>query len=104
MNLPIDAFQVKAENFILSGWRILVKNIDESIGSLEQGIEEAEKMSSVSTPEWCLVNERIMDELNNRIFSISKPSWATDEDSVKFKSLKRRLHDLYRRHRMASEK
>lgn len=104
MNLPKDTFQMSAENSILSGWRFLIKNVEESLDSLERGIDEAENMSSVCTPEWCLANERIMDELNNRIFSISEPSWATDEDSAKLKSLKRRLHDLYQRYRTVSNK
>ena len=104
MNLPKDTFQMNAENSILKGWRILIKNIEESLDSLESGINEAESMSAVCTPEWCLANERIMDELNNRIFSISEPTWASDEDSARLKSLKRRLHDLYQRHRSVSDK
>jgi dsDNA-specific endonuclease/ATPase MutS2 len=104
MNLPRDTFQMKAENSLLSGWRVLIKSIGESIDSLERGIEEAESMSTVCTPEWCLANERIMDELNNRIFSISEPAWASDEDSARLKALRRRLHDLYQRHRSLSEK
>ena len=104
MSLPKDTFQTNAENSILNGWRIFIKNIEESLDSLERGISEAESMNFVCTPEWCLANERIMDELNNRIFSISEPSWASDEDSARLKSLKRRLHDLYQRHRSVSDK
>ncbi len=103
MSLPKDTFQMNAENSILKGWRILIKNIEESLNSLESGINEAESMSAVCTPEWCLANERIMDELNNRMFSISEPTWSTDEDSARLKSLKRRLHDLYQRHRSVSD-
>ncbi len=103
MSLPKDTFQMNAENSILKGWRILIKNIEESLDSLESGINEAESMSAVCTPEWCLANERIMDELNNRMFSISEPTWSTDEDSARLKLLKRRLHDLYQRHRSISD-
>ena len=102
MSLPKDTYQMNAANSILSGWRILMKNIEESLDSLERGIEEAESMSISCTPEWCLANENIMDELNNRIFSICEPTWATDEDSARLKSLKGRLHDLYRRHKSVS--
>jgi hypothetical protein len=102
MSLPRDTFQMNAENSILKGWRILIKSMEESLDSLERGIKEAESMSSVCTPEWCLANERIMDELNNRIFSISEPTWATNEDSKRLKSLRRRLHDLYQRHKSVS--
>lgn len=103
MSLPKDTFQMKAEYSILKGWKILIKNIEESLDSLERGIEEAESMSAVCTPEWRLANERIMDELNNRIFSISEPIWATNEDSERLKPLRRRLHDLYQRHKSVSE-
>ena len=104
MDLPKDTFQMNAENSILSGWRILIRSIQESLDSLERGIEEAESMGNGCTPEWCLANERIMDELNNRIFSISEPVWASDEDSARFKALRRRLHDLYQKHRSLSER
>lgn len=104
MAVPRDTYQASAENSILKGWRILLKNIEESLDSLEHGIEEAESMVTVCTPEWCLANERIMDELNNRIFSISEPTWATNEDSEKLKALKRRLHDVYQRYKSVSNK
>lgn len=81
-----------------------MKNIEESLDILESGIDEAESMSAVCTPEWCLANERIMDELNNRIFSISEPKWATEEDSARLKSLRGRLHDLYERHKSISDR
>ena len=102
MSLPKDTYQMNAENSILKGWRILIKSIEESLDSLERGIEEAESMSAVCTPEWCLANERILDELNNRIFSISEPTWAADEDSARLKNLRGRLHDLYARHKSVS--
>ena len=104
MSLPKDTYQMNAESSILKGWRILLKHIEESLDSLEHGIEEAESMSSVCTPEWCLANEGIIDELNNRIFSISEPTWASDEDSERLRSLRRRLRDLYQRHKSVSGK
>lgn len=99
MNLPKDTFQMNAETSILKGWRTLVTNLEESLDSLERGIKEAEAMDAVCTPEWCRSNERIMDELNNRLFSISEPTWSTDEDNKRLKDLRRRLKNLYKRNK-----
>ena len=104
MNLPKDVYQVDAQNKILEGWRGFLDSIHESLDSLERGIEEADAMTDLCTPEWCLANERILDELNNRIFSISEPSWSSDDDSRKLKALKKRLHDVYARYKSVSNR
>ena len=104
MNLPKDVYQVDAQNKILEGWRGFLDSIHESLDSLERGIEEADAMTDLCTPEWCLANERILDELNNRIFSISEPSWSSDDDSRRLKALKKRLHDVYARYKAVSNR
>jgi len=104
MNIPKDVYQVDAQNKILEGWRVFLDSIHESLDSLERGIDEAEAMTDLCTPEWCLANERIIDELNNRIFSISEPSWSSDDDSRKLKVLKKRLHDVYARYKAVSNR
>ena len=104
MNIPKDVYQVDAQNKILEGWRVFLDSIHESLDSLERGIDEAEAMTDLCTPEWCLANERIIDELNNRIFSISEPSWSSDDDSRKLKDLKKRLHDVYARYKAVSNR
>jgi hypothetical protein len=104
MNLPKDVYQVDAQNKIMEGWRAFLDSIHESLDSLERGIEEADAMTDLCTPEWCLANERIIDELNNRIFSISEPSWSSDDDSRKLKALKKRLHDVYARYKSVSNR
>ena len=104
MNIPKDVYQVDAQNKILEGWRVFLDSIHESLDSLERGIDEADAMTDLCTPEWCLANERIIDELNNRIFSISEPSWSSDDDSRKLKDLKKRLHDVYARYKAVSNR
>jgi hypothetical protein len=37
------------------------------------------------------------------VFTISEPRWASEEDSKKLKSLKRRVHDLYADFRQTKE-
>jgi hypothetical protein len=44
-----------------------------------------------------------MDELNNRISSISEPRWSSEEDSERIRSLKKRLHDCYARYKAVSK-
>ena len=104
MKFPKDSMQLYAQNKILEGWRIFINSIKEALDSLERGIEEAEEMVDLCTPEWCTANKYVMDELNNRIFSISEPSWATDEDSKRLKALRKRLHDIYARFKVVSNR
>jgi hypothetical protein len=99
MSMPKDSFQVNAQDKILEGWRVFIDSMHESLDSLERGIDEADAMTDLCTPEWCIANELILDELNNRIFSISEPSWSSDEDSKRLKALKKRLHDIYARYK-----
>jgi len=49
----------------------------------------------VCTDEWCEATEHVIDELSNALFSISEPRWSNQEDSLRIKQLKRRVHDLY---------
>jgi hypothetical protein len=104
MNLSKDTYQVNAQNKILEGWRIFINSIKESLDSLERGIDEADAMTDLCTPEWRIANEHLMDELNNRIFSISEPSWSSDDDTRRLKALKRKLHDVYARYRAVSNR
>ena len=39
-----------------------------------------------------------------RLFSISEPKWAPEEDSKRLKAMKRRVHDLYGKYRAASNR
>jgi hypothetical protein len=97
MMLPKDSFQSNAKNQFV--WRTFIRNIKESINSLEKGLDEAAGMREVCTSEWCEATEHVIDELSNSLFSISKPRWASDEDSKKIKQLKKRQHDLYAKYK-----
>jgi len=87
---------------ILEGWREQIKNLEESLEILERGIDEVVNMADVCTPEWCVATEHVMDELTNRISSISEPYWSSDEDSNKLKALKKRRHDAYGKYKAVS--
>jgi len=73
--------------------------MEESIDSLEKGIDEASEMREVCTDEWCTATEHVIDDLSNALFSISEPRWSDDEDSKKLKELKRKMHELYAKYK-----
>jgi phage shock protein A len=86
------------ENFekeTLNAWQTYLDALEKSIDQLEKDIDEASAMSAVCTSEWCEATEHVIDELNNALFSISEPRWASDAASRKLKQLKRRVYDLY---------
>jgi hypothetical protein len=88
---------------VVEGWRVFVNNLEKGLDILEQDIDEAAKMADECTAEWCEATEHVIDELSNSLFSISEPSWSSDEDSKKIKKLRRRLHDLYAKYKATSK-
>jgi hypothetical protein len=99
MTMPKDMYQNNLQEGIIESRRLFIENLEESIEKLEKGIEEAEVMVDICTPEWCRATENMMDELLNRIYSISEPDWSSVQDSHKLKLLKRRLHDVYTKYK-----
>lgn len=99
MSLPKDAFQTNIEKELVKGWKGFIKNLEKSLDSLEAGLQEASKMRKVCTAEWCEATEHVIDELANSLFSVSEPRWAKEEDSKRFRALRKRLHDLYAEYR-----
>ena len=93
--MPRDSFQANVEKRFVKDWRNFVKNMEKSLESLEEGIDEAAEISEVCTSEWCEATEHVIDELANSLFSISEPRSSSDEDSRKIKALRKRVHDLY---------
>ena len=87
--------QKEMENTMLKAHRDFVAGLEESISLLEKDINEAGKMESVCTDEWCQATEDFVDELHKYVYSISEPRWATAEDSKKIKDLRRRIKKLY---------
>jgi hypothetical protein len=102
MVLPRDSFQANVQSQVVEGWRTFIDSMEESINSVEKGLDEAGGMREVCTSEWCEATEHVIDELSNALFSISEPRWASEEDSRKIKQLRRRLHDLYAKYKAAA--
>jgi hypothetical protein len=87
---------------LYEGWKGFVDNLEKSLDLLEKEIDFTSKMQNACTLEWCQLTEQTFDEISNALFSISEPSWASDEDSKKLKALKRRVHDVYAKYRAAA--
>ena len=103
MVMPKDSFHETLQQEVLESWRALIDSMERSLDMLERGIQEAEGMTDLCTPEWCLATENVMDELNNRISSISEPRWSSEEDSERLRRLKKRLHDCYAKYKAVSQ-
>ena len=102
MVMPKDSFHLQIQDNVTKSWRVLLENMETSLNILEKGLDEASEMRNICTDEWCVATEHVIDDLSNWMFSISEPSWASDEDTKKLKSLKRRLHDLYAKYKVTS--
>ena len=103
MAMPKDSFQAGIQQEVLENWKTFVSNLEKSLKMLEEGIDEASEMREICTSEWCVATEHVIDELSNSLFSISEPSWASEEDSKKIKALKKRLHDLYAKYKISAK-
>ena len=103
MAMPKDSFQADIQQEVLENWKTFVSNLEKSLKMLEEGIDEASEMREICTSEWCVATEHVIDELSNSLFSISEPSWASEEDSHKIKALKKRLHDLYAKYKSTAK-
>ena len=91
MSAIYEQFQKDA----LEAWGHYVTALETSIKNLEADIEEAADMSDRCTSEWCTATEHVIDEINDALFTISEPRWASDDDSQRIKALKRRVRELY---------
>ena len=89
---------------VVEGWRVFVNSLQKGLDILEEDIDEAAKMADTCTAEWCQAIEHVIDELSNSLFSISEPSWSSDEDSKKIKELRRKLHDLYAKYKATGKR
>ncbi len=103
MVMPKDSFQADIQQEVVENWRMFVSNLEKSLEMLEKGIDEASEMREICTSEWCVATEHVIDELSNSLYSISEPSWASEEDSKKIKALKKRLHDLYAKYKSTAK-
>jgi len=102
MVMPKDSFQADIQQEVVENWRTFVSNLEKSLEMLENGIDEASEMREICTSEWCVATEHVIDELSNSLFSISEPTWTSEEDSKRIKALKKRLHDLYAKYKVTA--
>ena len=100
MDMPDEIVRRK----MVPGWRAFIENLEKSIDLLEKEINFTSKMIDACTLEWCQATELAIDEISNSLFSISEPSWVSDEDSMKLKSLKKRVHDVYAKYKAAANR
>ena len=91
MAMPKDETQAE----IVEAWRTYLDALEKSLALIDDDIRQASEMTDICTDEWCEATEHYIDDINNALFSISEPRWASKEDSNKIKALKRRVHDLY---------
>ena len=83
-------------------WKEFIINLERSLDLLEKEIDFTAKMVNACTLEWCQATEHALDDINNSLFSISEPSWVSDEDSQKLKALKRKVYDVYAKYKSAA--
>jgi len=100
MNMPDELVRKK----VYDGWTAFVENLGKSLELLEKEIDFTSKMVNACTMEWCEASERAIDDISNSLFSISEPSWLSAEDSKKIKALKRRVHEVYAKYKVAASK
>ena len=83
----------------LEAWATYMDALETSINQLDKDIDEAADMSERCTDEWCTATEHVIDEINDALFNISEPRWASKEESDRIKRLKRRVRELYVRYK-----
>ncbi len=84
---------------VFEGWKAFVENLERSLDLIEKEIDFTSKMVDACTLEWCQTTEQALDEISNSLFTISEPSLASSEDSRKLKALKKKVHDVYAKHK-----
>jgi Mg2+ and Co2+ transporter CorA len=80
---------------IATRWNDYLQGLHDALDQLEKDIEEAKEMKAECTAEWCTATEHVIDDLANALFSIHEPKFASEEDSKKLKTLRKRVHDIY---------
>lgn len=93
--------QKQIEEAFLRAHREFITNLNTSLDILEKEIDEAREMQQICTDEWCRATEHVLDELAKAVYSISEPRWLSDEDSLKIKCLRERIHNLYGQYKTA---
>ncbi|MFW5951222.1 MAG: hypothetical protein ACOCVZ_03795 [Gemmatimonadota bacterium] len=76
-------------------WRAWMEGLEQTLNEVDECLGGARDVQEVCTDEWCEATDRLLDELNHTLFSISEPRWTSDEDSQKIKELRKRARSLY---------
>ena len=79
----------------LSSLRYFGGALDRSASCLAEEMDEVRALSEKCTDEWCVSAEHVLDSLENELFSISEPRWASAEESERFRELRCRIARLY---------
>ena len=87
--------QKEMESSMLKAHRQFITGLEETLGMLNDEINEVEGISGGCTDEWCKSREDFLDYLHKSIYAISEPRWAEKEDSEKIHELRDRIKDLY---------
>jgi hypothetical protein len=91
MPMPKDEVQTQLNN----AWMQHFNAVKNSVNLVEDYLKEAKGMAEVCTDEWCISTEKLIDDLNNALYSLSEPRDADPELSLEIKELRRRIYDLY---------
>ncbi|MFO7913811.1 MAG: hypothetical protein R6V15_16780 [Desulfotignum sp.] len=89
--MPKDEVQTQLNN----AWMQHFNAVKNSVDLVENYLKEAKGMAEVCTDEWCISTEKLIDDLNNALYSLSEPRDADPELSLEIKELRRRIYDLY---------
>jgi len=92
-----DAIQGGVKARVDDAWHVYMKNLVESMDTMERTVNEAAEMPMNCTETWCSNARALLDDLNHQIFSIHEPKWSTPEDSARIKVMKRKVYDIYSR-------
>jgi hypothetical protein len=84
-------------------WQAYVDGLEQSLNLLDKEIKEAKGMQDICTDEWCTATDHYIDDIANAVFTISEPRWASEQDTKRLRSLKKRVHDLYADFRQTRE-
>ncbi len=92
-----DAITAGVKDPMKDAWHVYMENLFASMQKMEQTIDEAAEMPMDCTETWCSNARALLDDLNHQIFSIHEPKWSNPEDSVRIRTMKKKIYDIYAR-------
>ncbi len=76
-------------------WDDFTSSLDSGLDRLESIVDDVADLREVCQDEWCEVAECLLDEATVAAFAISEPHWISDGNSMRIKSIKKKIHDLH---------